>query len=259
MSLLNSIWDARVEDKEKLEEEFLAFLHEHGYPEGSLFRGPSFQIKLRGKSREMFQRQFGNHVVDTNSHSLSCYADLGVLELESSQYAALVEFRMDLDEQTESRLATVFEAVLDHVQTRPSIYLVTPGADNGFTIYQLQENGHWRVVPAKNFPAHATLSANFAAARTLNQESTQARNLDRFALTCRLFAGVVGAIALSSIIGLHPLTTAQISMLIVAALLLIAPEALGFGVAYKSRPKPAEEQGASLYGGVARRTRTGRT
>jgi hypothetical protein len=238
MSLLNSIWDSRIEDKEKLEEEFLGFLHELGYPEGSLFRGPSFHLKLRGKWREIFQRQFGHDVADRPGHIFPCYADLGILELESSQYAALIEFRMKLDHQTEAQLATVFEAILDHVQARPAVFLVAPGPDAGFCIYHLQENGHWRELPAKHFPRHATLAASFAAARTLNEESTHARNLDRFSLTCRLLAAAIGAVALISIIGLHPLTTGQILLLVLAVLLLVAPEAIGFRLSNgKNKPK----------------------
>lgn len=237
MSLLNAIWDTTVEDKEKLEEAFLAFLDDLGYPEGSIFRGPSFQIKLRGKWRSAFQRLFGNHVVE-QTEPFSCYADLGILDLDTSQYAALIEFRLKLDEESESRLATVFEAILDHVQTRPSVFLVTPGSDSGFCIYQLQENDHWREQPAKHFPRHATLAASFSATRALNQESTQARNLDRLALTCRLLAGVIGAITLSSIIGQRPLTTGQISLLILAALLLVAPDIIGYRFAGdKTKPK----------------------
>jgi hypothetical protein len=235
MSLLNAIWDTTVEHKESLEEEFLSFLHELGYVEGSIFRGPSFQIKVRGKWRNAFQRLFGHAVDDQNL--FSCYADLGILDLETSQYAALIEFRLHLDKESESRLATVFEAILDHVQTRPSVFMVTPGHDSGYCIYQLQENRHWRELPAKHFPHYPTLTASFTAARALNQESNQARNLDRFSLTCRLLAGAIGVITLTSIISMRPLTTGQISLLILAAVLLIAPELISFRVA-SDRTKP---------------------
>lgn len=228
MSLLNSIRDTKIEDKEKLEEEFLDWLHELGYPEGSLFRGPSFHLKLRGKWREHFDREFGHDLGGSPRRAFSCYADLGILEMETSQYAALVEFRIKRDTQTEAQLATVFEAILDRVQTPPSIFLVTPRPDAGFSIFHLQENGHWRELPAKHFPRYATLTASFSAARTLNEESTQARNLDRFAITCRLVAAIIGAITLTSIIGLHPLAIGQILLLALAAVLLVAPEALGF-------------------------------
>jgi hypothetical protein len=227
MSLLNSIWHTKIEDKESLEEQFIDWLNALGYPEGSLFRGPSFHLKLGAKWRDTFHLQFGHDVGDKPRRALSCYADLGILEVETSQYAALVEFRTDRDEHAESQLATVFEAILDNIQTRPSIFLVTPGPDAGFSIYHLQEGGHWRELPAKHFPRYATLAAGFAAARTLNEESAHSRSLDRFAITCRLLAAVIGAITLTSIIGLHPLALGQMILLALAAILLVAPEALG--------------------------------
>jgi hypothetical protein len=228
MSLLNSMPDAVIEDKEQIEADFIAFLHDLDYPEGSLFRGPSFQFKLREKWRSLFQRWSGKSVGNPSGKLFSCYADLGILELETCQYAALIEFRLKLDGQTGSRLATMFEVILDCVPARPQIFLVAPGFNAGFRIFQLVENGRWQEVPRKHFPRYSTLAAGFTAEKTLYREFNQARNLRRFTLTCRLLASAVGIIALCSIVGLSPLTAGQISLLMLAALLLVAPDAINF-------------------------------
>ena len=230
MSLLHSISDTGIEDKEKLEEEFLSFLHDLDYPQDSIFRGPSFQLKLEGKWRDIFYRSFGKTI-----GSFPCYADLAILELETCQYAGLVEFRLQLDEQIESRLATVFQAVLDGTQSRPPAFLVVPGINAGFRIYQLRENAHWQELPKKHFPHYHTLIAGLTAEKTLVHGIVQARSLSRFTLTCRILAAAIGLITLASILGLSALNTGQMSLLILAVFLLVVPDAIGF---HLFTPKP---------------------
>lgn len=234
MSLLNFIPDTSIEDKEKLEEDFIAFLRELDYPEDAFFRGPSFNIKLHHDPTDPLQwlgQSLGN-----GASNVSSYADLAILELQTCQYLALVEFRLKLNEQTESRLATVFQGVLDSVHTRPPAFLVVPVHSGGFRIYQLRENSRWEEVPKKYFPHFTTLAAGFAAEKNLNREFTQSRNLDRFSLTCRLLAGALGILALLNIIGLSALTAGQISLLIFVAVLLVAPEAAASRTS-KGKPK----------------------
>ena len=227
MSLLNITPNAVVEDKEKLEEDFIAFLREVGYPEDAFFRGPSFNVNLPQKRTDPLQ-WLGQSFGDPGSHSVSCFADLAILELQTCQYLALVEFRLKLNEQTESRLAAVFQAVLNSVQTRPPAFLVAPAHTGGFRIYQLRENSRWEEVPKKYFPHYSTLAAGFTAEKTFNREFAQSRNQDRFALLCRMLAGAIGFLTFTSILGLSALTAGQICLVIVAALLLLAPEAAVF-------------------------------
>lgn len=125
MSLLNSLPGAVIEDKEKLEETFLSFLHELDYPEGSLFRGPSFQLGQSRNWRAMF-RDWASDPCDSAAQALPCYADLAILDLDTCQYAALVEFRLQLDGQVEARLAALFKAILDRLQTRRPFSLSFP-------------------------------------------------------------------------------------------------------------------------------------
>ncbi|MDB6022283.1 MAG: hypothetical protein JWQ04_2140 [Pedosphaera sp.] len=238
MSLLNSIPDAVIEDKERLEEEFLAFLHRLDYPADSIFRGPAFEFKFRRKWRELFRLWAVKITGRAPAQSFSCYADLAILELGTSQYAALIEFRLRLDEQVESRLATVFQAVLDCVQTRPAAFLVLPGRDADFHIFQLRDEGRWQELPHRHFPHYSALVAGFAAGKTLNREFNQARNLHRLALTCRVLALAVGILTLSSILGLSSLTIGQISLFILAALLLVVPEAIRFRLTTAGGGKP---------------------
>jgi len=226
MSLLNFMPNAPIEDKEKLEEEFLAFLHDLDYPEDAVFRGPSFQIKLRPPPRDNIRDWIGDTIGSSTAQATSCYADLAILDLQTCEYAALVEFRLHLDEQIESQLANVFQAVLESVQTRPPAFLVIPGLNSGFRIFQLRENGHWQELPKKHFPHYATLAAGFAAEKNFNREFNETRTLGRFAMACRIVAGAVAVIALSSMFGLSALTIGQILLVVLAAVLVIAPDAL---------------------------------
>lgn len=237
MSLLNFIPNNALEDKEKLEEDFIAFLRELDYPEDAFFRGPSFNIKIHEEPTDPLQ-WLGQSLGNGSAGPVSCYADLAILELQTCQYLALVEFRLKLNEQTESELASVFQVVLNQVHTRPPAFLVVPVPSGGFRIYQLRENARWEEVPKKHFPHYTTLAAGFAAEKNLNREFTQSRNLDRFALMCRLLAGGIGILALLNIIGLSALTAGQISLLIFVAVLLIAPEAAASrGSSGKPKPK----------------------
>ena len=227
MSLLNSLPGAVIEDKEKLEENFLSFLHELDYPEGSLFRGPSFQLGQYRNWRAKFHDLMSNPRY-TAAQPLPCYADLAILDLETCQYAALIEFRLQLDGQVEARLAALFKAILDRLQTRPPVFLVVPGVDSGFRILQLRDNGVWQEIPKGEFPHHATLIAGLAAEKAIATEVRQTRDLDHFNVICHLLAIAVGAIAIANITGLGALNSRQISLLTLAAALAIAPYAIAF-------------------------------
>ncbi|HZQ47023.1 MAG TPA: hypothetical protein VFC07_08430 [Verrucomicrobiae bacterium] len=241
MSLLNHKSDTAIEDKEKLEQDFLAFLCELGYPEDSIFRGPSFRLKESGQGRLNLYNWFGKTVSGTENEPLPCYADLAILDLDSRQYACLIEFRLQLDEEIESKLAGLFQAIFDCTQTKPPVFLVVPGANAGFRIHQLRENGNWQELPQRQFPHYPTLTAGLAAESALAQEVKQARDLDRFTITCYLLAGAVGLLTVVNIAGLSALTAIQLLLLILAALLVVAPHAVGFRLAApKGRSKPSK-------------------
>lgn len=238
MSVLHYISDAVIEDKEKLEQDFLCFLRELNYPEDSIFRGPAFHLKDPGQRGHKLYSWFGKVPGGATDKPFPCYADLAILDLESCQYACLVEFRLQLDEEIESKLAEMFQAIFDCTQTKPPVFLVLPGLNAGFRIHQLRENGNWQELPQKQFPHYPTLTAGLAAEGTLAQEVKQARNLDRFTITCHVLAGTVALITIANIAGLSALTAVQLSLLMVAALLVIAPHAVGIRLAApRGRPK----------------------
>lgn len=238
MSLLQHISDATAEDKEKLEQDFLSFLRELNYPEDSFFRGPSFHLTQAGQRKKNSRNWLGITTHDPDNEPLSCYADLAILDLVSCQYACLIEFRLQLDEEIESKLAGLFQEIFDCTQTRPPVFLVLPGVNAGFRINQLRENGTWQELPQKQFPHYPTLTAGLAAESTLAQEVKQARDLDRFTITCYLLAGAIGLITVANIAGLSALTAVQLTLLLFAALLVVAPHAVGFRLAApKGRPK----------------------
>ncbi len=238
MSLLNYISDGIIEDKEKLEQDFLSFLRELNYPEDSIFRGPSFRLTGAGTWRTNYRDWFGKKIDGSAGEPLPCYADLAILDLESCQYACLVEFRLQLDEEIESKLAGLFRAIFDCTKTKPPVFLVLPGLNDGFRIHQLRDNGTWQELPQKQFPHYPTLTAGLAAENSLAQEVKQTKDLDRFTITCHILAGAIVLITVANIAGLSALTTIQLSLLIFAALLVIAPHAVGFRLAApKGRPK----------------------
>lgn len=228
MSLLNSIPDAAIEDKEMFEEEFLDFLRELDYPEDSIFRGPAFNLKLTRKWKARLQEALGGEGVSLRNDLLSCYADLAILELDTCRYAALIEFRLRADEETKSRIATLFQAVLECAEIRPPAFLVTPGRNGGFRIFQLRENEHWQELPAKHFPHYTTIAAGYAAEKSLNPGFRHERNMRRFTLACRALAGFLALVVCSSIVGLTALTVGQICLMITISILLMAPESFGF-------------------------------
>lgn len=231
MSLLHNFSDAVVEDKEKLEADFLSFLREMNYPEDSIFRGPTFHLKEAGQWGKKLYNWIGISANTANDKPLPCYADLAILDLESCQYACLVEFRLQLDEEIEAKLADLFQAIFDCTQTKPPVFLVLPGLNAGFRIHQLRENGNWQELPQKQFPHYPTLTAGLAAESLLAQEVKQAGNLDRFTVACYLLAGTVGLITVANIVGLSALTAVQLTLLILVALLVIAPHAVGIRLA----------------------------
>lgn len=238
MSLLHYISDTGIEDKEKLEQEFLSFLRESNYPEDSIFRGPSFHLKESGQLKKQLHNRVGETAGNSSNESQLCYADLAILDLESCQYACLIEFRLQLDEEVESRLAGLFKAIFDCTQSRPPVFLVLPGLNGGLRIHQLRENGTWQDVPQKQFPHYPTLTAGLAAESTLAQEVKQAKDLDRFAVICYVLAGAIGLITVANIAGFSALTAIQLTLLILVALLVVAPHAIGLRLAApKSRPK----------------------
>ena len=145
---------------------------------------------------------------------------------------------MQLDEEIESKLADLFRAIFDCTRTKPPVFLVLPGLNAGFRIHQLRENGTWQELPQKQFPHYLTLTAGLTAESNLAQEIKQAKDLDRFTITCHILAGVIVLITVANIAGLSALTTIQLSLLIFAALLVIAPHAVGFRLtAPKGRSK----------------------
>ena len=238
MSLLHYNSAAVVEDKEKLEQDFLSFLRELNYPEDSIFRGPSFYLATPGQRRKGSSDRLGKGADESASEPLPCYADLAILDLESCRYACLIEFRLQLDEEIESKLAGLFRAIFDCAQTKPPVFLVLPAPNTGFRIHQLRENGTWQELPQKQFPHYPTLAAGLAAESSLAQEVKQARDLDRFSITCYILAGAIGLITVANIAGFSALTTIQLLLLVVVALLVIAPHAVGFRLtAPKDRPK----------------------
>lgn len=238
MSLLHYISDATVEDKEKLEQDFLTFLRELNYPEDTIFRGPSFRLKEGEGERRSFYNWLGRTIGAPAHEPPPCYADLAVLDLESGQYACLIEFRLKLDEEIESKLAGMFQAIFACTQTRPPVFLVLPGLNGSFRIHRLRENGAWQELPQKQFPHYATLNAELAAESTLALEAKQSRDLDRFTITCYVLAGAIGLITVVNIAGLSALTAIQLTLLLFAAVLVVAPHAMGFRLAgLKGRPK----------------------
>src|SRR4051812_1678186 len=125
--------DTLIEDKEKLEEDFLVFLHESNYPEDSVFRGPSFHLDEATKRRLGLPKLFSTNRLDDESYP--CYADLAILDLETQEYAALIEFRARLDEQVESEMAEFFRAILECLEVKPPVFLVVPQSSTAFRIY----------------------------------------------------------------------------------------------------------------------------
>ncbi|MDB6064644.1 MAG: hypothetical protein JWR26_852 [Pedosphaera sp.] len=228
MSLLNSISDGLLEDKEPLEETFLSFLHSLDYPEGSLFRGPSFQLSEAAKWRNNFFRRlrngFGSDALD---EPFPCYADLAILDLETHRYVCLIEFRLQIDEQIEHSLASAFQSILTYLQTRPPVFLVVPAPGAGFQIFQLRENAVWQELPRKLFPHYPTLAAGLAAEEHLAMEVRRARSLDRFRITCHTLAAAIALTTLTNISGLSSLTIIQACLLLLAAMFVIAPHAVG--------------------------------
>ncbi len=238
MSLLHYISEAIIEDKEKLEQDFLSFLRELGYPEDSIFRGPSFHLRQNGPWRKNFQNQFGA----SGGDPLLCYADLAILDLESCQYAGLVEFRLQLDEDTQEKLAALFLAIFASTQTRPPVFLVVPLNNSGFRIHQLREDGHWQELAQKQFPHYPTLTAELAAETALAQKVKQARDLNRFAATCYVLAAIIALITVASIAGWSLLTPVQLTLLAFLGLLVIAPHAVGLRLTTpRTRPKLAKK------------------
>ncbi len=231
MSVLHYISDAVIEDKEKLEQDFLSFLRELNYPEDSIFRGPTFHLKENSERRDNLHNWLGRAAGGAANKPPPCYADLAILDLETCHYASLIEFRLQLDEEIESKLADLFQSILDCTQIKPPVFLVLPGPNGGFRIHQLRENGNWQELPQKQFPHYLTLTAGLAAEGTLAREVKEARNLDRFSITCYVLAGTVGLITIANIVGLSALSAVQLSLLILATLLVIAPHAVGIRLA----------------------------
>lgn len=221
---------ALIEDKEKLEEDFLAFLLGFNYPSDSIFRGPSFQIDESTKRHIAFPNLFGKNIAADrlDDESFPCYADLAILDLESQEYAALIEFRLKLNEQTEGEMAEFFRVILASLEIKPPVFLVSTQATSGFRIYQLRENGIWQEIPPKNFPHYATLVAGHAAEKSITREVKQGKALDRLTTACYIIAGIIALITISSIGGMSALTISQMLLIFLIAILAVAPHAIGF-------------------------------
>ena len=232
MSVLHYISEPVAEDKEKLEQDFLAFLREVGYPDDSIFRGPSFHLKQNGQWRRNFDET-------STSEPVPCYADLAILDLETSQYAGLVEFRLQADEKIEAKLAGLFLGIFESTESRPPVFLVVPRNNAGFRIHQLREDGNWQELPQKQFPRYPTLTTELAAETALARKIMETRELDRFAATCYALAAVLGLIVIANILGWTLLTPMQLSLLILVVLLFVAPHAIGLRLSSsKHRPGP---------------------
>jgi hypothetical protein len=228
-----------IEDKERLEEQFLSFLHDLNYPEDSIFRGPTFQIEEAAKRRTHLYNPLAR-VIGAESKGddpFPCYADLAILDLESLEYACLVEFRLQLNEQIEMEMADFFRTILATLDARPPVFLVVPLSNGNFRVHQLRENGIWQELPPKSFPHYATLVAGHAAEKALTREVKLGKALDRFGSTCYTLAGIIALIVIGSIGGLSALTPSQMSLLVLVAFLVIAPHAMGFRIS-SNRNKP---------------------
>jgi hypothetical protein len=220
--------DPPFENKEKLEEEFLAFLHDTHFPQDSIFRGPCFQLRELSGRRRALPSWLGRIVgLRRRDEAFPCYADMAILDLEGREYVALIEFRLSLTEEIELEMAEFFQAILDCMVAKPPVFLVAPMSDLGFRICQLRENGVWQELPKRNFPSHATLVAGHAAEKAVAREAKQGRTLNHFTTTCHALAGALGLISFASIGRLASLTNAQMALLGFAALLAIAPHSLG--------------------------------
>jgi hypothetical protein len=220
--------EAVLEDKEELEQEFLAFLHGAGFPEESVFRGPCFQIPgLRTWRRALFA-WFGRLLgADREEERSPCYADMAVLDLENSEYVALIEFRLRLTDEIETEIAQFFRGILNCVTVKPPVFLISPSMTSGFRICQLRENGVWQPMPQRSFPGYKTLVAGHEAERKFMEEASRGRALDHFTVTCHALAGVLGLISLASLGKLASLTDNEMLLLGLAALLVIAPHSIG--------------------------------
>jgi hypothetical protein len=229
-----------IEDKERLEEQFLSFLHDLNYPEDSIFRGPTFQIEEAAKRRANLYNPLAK-VTSAESKGddpFPCYADLAILDLESREYACLVEFRLQLNEQIEMEMADFFRTILASLDARPPVFLVVPQTNGNLRIHQLRENGIWQELTQKSFPHYPTLVAGHAAEKALTREVKLGRALDRFGSTCYILAGIIALIVIASIGGLSALTPSQMSLLVLVALLAVAPTAIGFRISSaKNKPR----------------------
>lgn len=229
-----------IEDKERLEEQFLSFLHHLNYPEDSIFRGPTFQIEEAAKRRAHLYNPLAKAIgaESQGDDPFPCYADLAILDLENLEYACLVEFRLQLNEQIEMEMADFFRTILASMDAKPPVFLVVPQKNGDFRVHQLRENGIWQELPQRSFPHYPTLVAGHAAEKALTREVKLEKALDRFGSTCYTLAGVIALIVIASIGGLSALTPSQMSLLVLVALLAVAPAAMGFRInRFKSRSR----------------------
>jgi HPt (histidine-containing phosphotransfer) domain-containing protein len=233
---LTTMAEAVLEDKEELEQEFLAFLHGGGFPEDSIFRGPCFQIPgLRTWRRALFAwfgRLLGAEREDEGS---PCYVDMAILDLETREYVALIEFRLQITDEIETEIAQFFRGTLNCIAVKPPVFLISPSLTSGSRICQLRENGNWQKLPQRSFPSYATLVAGHSAERTFIDEASRGRALDHFTVTCHALAGVLALISLASLGRLASLTDNEMLLLGLAALLIIAPHSIGIRISNANR------------------------
>ena len=230
-------------DKERLEEEFLAFLRESHFPDDSIYRGPCFgYLEARRWRRDLSARLNRLLGQPSGDETFPYYADLALLDLESREYIALVQFRLEFTEEVEAEVIAFFEPILSSLQTQPPVFLVVPQLNVGFRVYQLGENRQWKDVPRRNFPRYSTLAAGHAAAKTLAAEARSEAVLDRFSVTCYSLAGALGLLTVGGIVGVTSLNDRQLVLLLAAALLALAPHSLGLHqvrLQPAPRPRPA--------------------
>jgi len=108
------------------------------------------------------------------------HVDLAVLDLNSSEYIGLIEFKSSL---TENNLLSALKQVKVYQQAMGLIdvptYLVTNGVDDSFEIYVLEDYGPWIPIATSTFPSYKTLSARKKAKDKANQNKEEENKYKR--------------------------------------------------------------------------------
>jgi len=216
--------DVAFQVREQLEEEFLSFLRQSNFPDDSIFRGPSFQIKKRGIWNRPFSRRSGSReMAKLYGEATPCYADLAILDLVSCEYVCLVEFRMEHNEHVEKEVSRLFKAILNSISPKPPVFLVTADAVSRFRIFQLSDDNAWRELSKSDFPHYPTLAAAHIADTKLARELQRERTLDRFTEICHVVVGTICLVTIAFLGGLAAISIGKLILLCIVAVLVIAP------------------------------------